>query len=382
MSNKKGRKVGSTITYTKGSLYKIKLRGKVLSKGKISLYLDLYRSYTKTDEGKIRPKKEVENLGLHIHENPKNTEERRYNDEKLKLALKIREKRESDLQHNAEGLISPNIKKINFLDYFQKFVDTYPNKDIRIVRYCFEHFKKFINKTYLAPADITEDLLIRFKSYLDVNLNGETPHNYFTKLKKLMKQAYEDRVISKNPAENIKNKRNEGIKKDILSFEEIESLAKTECGNPEVKKAFLFCLNTGLRFCDIKELKWKNIDTDKIIIKSQKKTNKPVYIDLNNTSKKLLGTSGNYEDDVFVLPTLSSCLRTLKTWTKKAKIDKNITWHSARHSFAINLLILSAGPKTVSGLLGHSSLKHTEKYMRFVNELSKQAVNKLPEIDI
>jgi site-specific recombinase XerD len=382
MGTENGKKVGSIITYTKGRLYRVKLRGKIQSKGKISLYLDYYRTYTRTEEGKVKPKKEFEYLGIYILEKPKTTKERQYNKEKQELALKIREKRESDLNHNSEGLISPNIKRINFLDYFQKFLDNYPNKDIRIVRYCFEHFKTFLGKDYLAPSDVTEDLLIKFKGYLDKNLNGETPYNYFTKLKKLTKQAYEERVLSKNPAENIKNTRNEGLKKEILNFTEIQALAKAKCGNPEVKRAFLFCLNTGLRFCDVKELKWQNINEDRIIIKSQQKTNKPVYIDLNNTAIKLLGKQGEYDKNVFTLPSLSSALRTIKTWTGETGINRNITWHSTRHSFAVNLLINKTDIKTVSGLLGHAGLKHTEKYTRIVDELKKQAVNTLPEIDL
>jgi len=63
-----------------------------------------------------------------------------------------------------------------------------------------------------------------------------------------------------------------------------------------------------------------------------------------------------------------------------AGIPKHITWHCARYSFGVNLLIMKNDVKTVSGLLGHSSIRMTEVYTRFVDELKKEAVDSLPDI--
>ena len=72
------------------------------------------------------------------------------------------------------------------------------------------------------------------------------------------------------------------------------------------------------------------------------------------------------------------CLKALKHWTGKAEIDKHITYHSLRHTFAVNILNNGANIKTVASLLGHSGLKHTEKYTRAVDSLKEQAINSLP----
>jgi integrase/recombinase XerD len=85
---------------------------------------------------------------------------------------------------------------------------------------------------------------------------------------------------------------------------------------------------------------------------------------------------------VFILPTLTGCLKTLKIWTKKAGITKNITWHSARHSFGTILLMNKTDIKTVSSLLGHSKLEHTQKYTHLIDELKKVAVDTMPELNI
>ena len=348
------------------------LREKQLANGNISLYLDIYH----------RGHRSYDFLKLYLKDNPRSPDERMKNKENLRLAESIRSMRESEIKHEEHGFVPPHKHDINFLDFFQKFLDEYPNKDIRIVRYCQEHFKKFIKESYLPPAKITEDLLRGFKKYLDDNLNGETPYNYFAKMKQVVRKAYKDRLLRLDPSENIRNTRNEGLKKEILTFTEIAKLAEASCSNEQIKRAFLFSLNTGLRFVDIKELKWKNINENHVIIQSQAKTKKSVYIDLNDNSRKILPPRRNVNEYIFTLPSLTGCLKVLKTWTRNAGIDKNITWHSARHSFAVNLLIQKNDIKTVSGLLGHVGLKHTEKYTRFIDELKKNAVNSLPEINI
>ena len=55
-------------------------------------------------------------------------------------------------------------------------------------------------------------------------------------------------------------------------------------------------------------------------------------------------------------------------------------FHGLRHSFAVNILNNGANIKTVASLLGHSGLKHTEKYTRAVDKLKEEAINSLPEL--
>ena len=66
-----------------------------------------------------------------------------------------------------------------------------------------------------------------------------------------------------------------------------------------------------------------------------------------------------------------TCLLTGALW---------VLFHTARHSFAVNILNNGANIKTVASLLGHSGLKHTEKYTRAVDKLKEEAINSLPEL--
>jgi site-specific recombinase XerD len=100
----------------------------------------------------------------------------------------------------------------------------------------------------------------------------------------------------------------------------------------------------------------------------------------------LLGLIGKHEKDkselIFPLPSHTMCSKALRHWVAKAGIDKHITWHCARHSFAVNILNNGANIKTVASLLGHAGLKHTEKYTRAVDKLKEEAINTLAGISL
>ena len=72
----------------------------------------------------------------------------------------------------------------------------------------------------------------------------------------------------------------------------------------------------------------------------------------------------------------------LKRWAEKAKIEKNIGWHTARHTFAVLSLESGAEIYTVSKLLGHKNVKTTQVYAKATDKMKREAVNALPEIKI
>ncbi|MBU1097323.1 MAG: site-specific integrase [Bacteroidetes bacterium] len=351
----------------------VRLREKQLTNGYIRLYLDIYYNGNRWTEF-LKDLKYKKNL--------QTPEDRHEKAEILALAEHVRATRESIIVHSNYGQVSPKLRSKDFIQYFKTYLDDYSNKDIRIVKYCLHHFKIFIGTDRLSFGALNEKLFRDFKKYLEDNLNGETPYNYFTKLKTVVKQAFKDRYLPNNPIESIKNTRNEGIKKDILNFNELGAMVSVECRNKEVRNAYLFCFNTGLRYCDVENLIWEDIQNERIILKEQKKTKKPVYIHLNSNAKKCLGEEKAKISKVFNLPSFTSCLIILKEWTKKAGIQKNITWHSARHSYATHLVSQGIPINIVSGLLGHSGIKHTQKYIRYIDELGKEAVNSIPELNI
>ena len=148
----------------------------------------------------------------------------------------------------------------------------------------------------------------------------------------------------------------------------------------------LYC---GLRYCDVKDLTFANVDYSNRLLKFEQNKTKGhsatsgVVIDLSDDILELIGkpsTDLNKDSLIFNLPSYTMCIKSIERWVKRAGIYKHITWHCARHSFAVNVLNSGANIKTVASLLGHSGLKHTEKYTRAVDSLKKEAMTKLTEL--
>ena len=139
----------------------------------------------------------------------------------------------------------------------------------------------------------------------------------------------------------------------------------------------------------MKDLTFANVDySNKLLKFEQNKTkghsaNSGVIIPLNDGLLHIIGKPQQAENNnslIFPLPSYEMCLKALKRWVKRAGINKHISWHCARHSFAVNILNNGANIKTVASLLGHSGLKHTEKYTRAIDSLKQDAINSLPEL--
>ena len=156
-------------------------------------------------------------------------------------------------------------------------------------------------------------------------------------------------------------------------MEEVRKLIATHYNreNDVMRRAFLFSCFTGIRKCDIERLTYENVDFTSMTLRfNQKKiewrsAHSGVTTPLNEHLMKLIGEPGeNPKALIFPLNKDQRVIqRHLNSWMKAAGITKHITWHCARHSFAVNILNGGADIKTVSSLLGHASLKMTEKYL-------------------
>lgn len=380
-----------------------KLQQSTLSDGRISLYLEYYlgrTQWTDKETGKIKVQhnRKKESLNLYLIQPARTQAERQKNKEILELAKEIRIEREQSFKADKTGKrLKTNIKKINFLDFFQTYIDNYTKKDIRMVQGALNRFKEYLTLEHtvfactIKPEQLTKDMIAGYVEYLESKSKGEGARGYFQRFKKVVKYAIEKDVLIKNPCTGIVCKVDEQVlRKDVLSIEELQTLISTTYTgqNPEIRRAFIFCLYTGVRFCDVVELKYSNVDySNKTLSFEQAKTkrhsiNSGVVIPLNDSLLRLIGEKPSQDGAIFVLPSHTMCLKALRRWTARAGIDKHITWHCARHSFAVNILNNGANIKTVSSLLGHSGLKHTEKYTRAVDRLKEDAINSLPEIKL
>lgn len=395
-----------------------KLEQNKLSDGRISLYLEYYlgreekpvldengnQVYYESGKMQGKPKFSVkhnrrkENLSLYLIDKPRTPAERQQNKETLELATRIRAEREQEFKESMLGYRLKKDRNVNFLDYFQAYIDAYTKKDIRMVQIALSRFKDFLKEQYpvyessIKPELITKDMMVEFVTYLQSRSVGEGAKSIYQRFKKVIHHAIEHDVMLKDPCKDVACKVDDQIlRKDVLSLEEIQQLINCHYDNenPNVRRAFIFCLYCGLRFCDVKDLTYRNIDySNKLLKFEQNKTkghsaNSGVVIPLNEGLLSIVGeppANGDKDVLIFNLPTYESCCKSVKRWVKRAGIDKHISWHCARHSFAVNILNNGANIKTVASLLGHSGLKHTEKYTRAVDKLKEEAINSLPEL--
>ena len=403
---KKNYRANNTYLIEGGKGDNPKLMAQALSDGRDSLYLEYYRGFTvrESKNGKMykSPNRECERLGLYLWRAPRTPIERQQNKDTLELAKKMRFERGQQELENNEGYRLKKKNDINFLDYYQSYIDNYTKKDKRNIELSFKRFKDFLKDTpeynkyqkRITPQQINRDMILVFVEYLQSRSVGEGAHTLFARFKKVVAYATEHGIFVKNPCHKITIKIDRGVlKKDVLSQEEITQLIATHYPreNPNIRRAFIFCLYTGVRYCDVKYLTFANIDfANRLLRFEQNKTKghsatSGVVTPLNDGLLRLIGTPtspDSRQELIFPLPSYEMCLKALKRWVKRAGINKHISWHCARHSFAVNILNNGANIKTVASLLGHSGLQCTEQYTRAIDSLKQQAIDSLPALNI
>ena len=156
-----------------------------------------------------------------------------------------------------------------------------------------------------------------------------------------MNTAVKQKIIIDNPFKYIDKPKMEEKEMVYLTKEEVQEIINTEFDNKEVKNAFLFGCYTGLRYSDIKGLKWTNIKNGSIQL-TQTKTKGTVCIPLGKNAEHILGLQRDNIEFVFDISRYSSSInKTLRNLTGKAEINKEVTFHSSRHTFAT--LLISSG---------------------------------------
>lgn len=400
-----------------------KLMGQSLNDGRDSLYLEFYLGYEKVESknGKTykKPLRQSERLSLYLWQAPRTPLERKQNKETLEIAKRIRFERGQKLLEETEGYRLKKNKDINFLTWMWSYYEAYTKADKRHIKRAYNCFVDYLidpegmftpkpgwtreqrekaskeksrrtRGLKVKPQQITKAMIAGFTDYLQKRFRGDGPHTLYGRFKKVIKAAVEEDVIRKNPCTGVVIKIDNGaLKKDVLSIEEMQKLIATHYPkeNADIRRAFIFCLYCGLRWCDVKDLTYANVDFSNKLLKFEQAKTKGhssasgVVIPLNDGLLGLIG-KGDRDALIFPLPSHTMCLKALRHWTKRAGIEKHITWHCARHSFAVNILNNGANIKTVASLLGHSGLSQTEKYTRAVDSLKEAAINSLPELKL
>lgn len=364
----------------------VKLRQRLLKTGNTSLYLDIY----------VKGRRKCEHLNLYLIPE-RSREDKAKNRETLRLADAIRAKRVVEVQNDRYGFERSKQSELKFLDYFQsvmqrKLKEGAMRQDLHW-RSTLVHLSEYCLPT-MTMQDVTKEFIQGFREYLMNNARNRktgaplaqySQMAYFSCFRACINQAYRDEIITSNPNVQVTRINAEEVERNYLTLEELRTMAATPFDeNDTFRRAFLFSCLTGLRKSDVHRLRWGDVhqqgEFTRIIFR-QKKTRGQEYIDINPQAAELMGTRRGDNDAVFAnFRENGNDRRYLTKWLARAGITKKITFHCARHTFAVMMIDLGADIYTVSKLLGHRSIKTTQIYAKILDKKKQAAAMMIPQI--
>lgn len=248
-----------------------------------------------------------------------------------------------------------------------------------------KHVEEYIKYEYklddLPVKDVDHKFITGFEYYLKTerNCSHNTAIKYITNFKKIIRIAYANDWISKDPFFNWKA-RLKIVNREFLTKEEIQTMIDKEIKIPrldQVKDIFIFCCYTGLAYADVAKLSKDDIvvgiDGERWIKTKRAKTDTRSNVPILPTAQAIIEKYKEHRDIIHgkkLLPILSNQKMNayLKEIADLCGISKNITFHLARHTFATTITLTNGVPiESVSKMLGHKSLKTTQHYAKILD---------------
>lgn len=279
---------------------------------------------------------------------------------------------------------------LEIFDYYLTSILAKLNKGYSMETY--KHYKSsrkrlasFIKYFYKKNDYPVESIDYKFLDSFDVYLKQKfgnhqnTAWNYHKHLRRVLNLAISMEHIQKNPYNKFKVPLEE-THREILTIEELTRLEEKDIQIERlaaVRDIFVFACYTGLSYSDISKLNQnhlqKGIDKKEWIIIDRSKTNNRCRIPVLPQAKEILRKYENYPKNQHkgvLLPVLTN--QKMNSYLKElgdiCNINKSITMHMARHTFATSVTLGNGVPiETVSKILGHTSLKTTQIYAKILD---------------
>lgn len=216
-------------------------------------------------------------------------------------------------------------------------------------------------------SDINLKNIKLFDDYIKRKVRMQSSvYSYHKRLKVYIREAYQLDMIKKNPYDGFSISRGESSARKYLEENELKKVERVNLpdqATSNVRDCFVFCCYTGLAYADLAKFSWKDIterDGKKYIDDVRQKTGVPYKIQLLSPAMRIL------EKHNYKLPIISNQqynLR-LKVLASYAGINKPLTSHMARHTFATWALSQGIRIETVSKMLAHTNVVTTQTYAR------------------
>ena len=370
----------------------IRIRERKLADGNISLYLDIY----------VKGTRKYESLGLYlIPESLPNA--KAANTRTRSIAEKIKSDRIIALQDRGikqwDKIKRSNMPLLDWLrqyeqDNFGFTVSTLKGRED--MRKKMEVYLEQEGLSYIGMNEIDPGFCRGFLRFLSTAKNsvvkkqeGRTiskgcAHHHQAVLNGAFNKAVREGIMQQNPMKMLDKREKfqpSPEEREFLTIEELRKLMNVPCSNEQVKNAFIFSCFTGLRLSDVRTLTWNKIhkmpDGETLYIHvMMQKTQKPLNVPLSKEAMRVLAPKDNGNEPIFTLPSSDATISYhIKRWMKAGGVDKTISFHCGRHTFATMMLTLGADIYTTSKLLGHSNVTTTQIYSQIIDKKKVETVN-------
>lgn len=361
----------------------VRIRFKKLANGSVSVYLAI----------NVNGRRTYDYLKLYLVPETDQTAKLQ-NRQTMEAVYAIKAQRILQITNGAAGIKKDLRNKMRLVDWLKIYQDRQVNKGkrgakrwVRTMIFVIEGYDGGKDAT-LADIDLQwlTDFMIYlmndYVTYKKTKLTNGTVDNYLRCLKAAFNVAVEEGIMPTNPMLALDRSHLKGTtyEREFLSVEEVKKLIDTPCRRPDIKGAFLFSCFCGLRISDVRSLQWKHVVTagEKMYLKiTQFKTRRPLSIPLSRQALRWMPERGGAGEDEYIFPPLSKNMTVLDDWAKEAGINKHVTFHVSRHTFATMELTMGADIYTTSKLLGHTSVATTQIYAKVINSKKEEAVSLL-----
>ena len=294
-------------------------------------------------------------------------------------------KQKASLIELDELLRTGNYDRQSFTEFIKKDIEQFKSN------YKYNTIRKYKSVLAILQAykgnipfiDVGPVFWRKYEQYLKRRENNQnTIQKAFAVLNVFLNRAVASEVIKTKSLTNIKVAKGESLLK-YLTIDELgllEALYKTKLSKQHERalRCFLFCCYTGLRFSDIRALKYKNIENNSRIVIKMEKSPKTVRIPLSNFALELLPVVENPlpEMNVFRVYTNQPMNRYLKQIAQNAGIKKDIGFHYSRHTFGTCSIEKGIDVYTVKEIMGHSNVVTTQIYAKVTSTLIDKEMEK------
>ena len=237
--------------------------------------------------------------------------------------------------------------------------------------------KSFYKRNDMSMLELTPDFIKEFAVYLstEAGLRNGTIWEKCMWLKGVVMRAHFNGMIPRNPfaqfhiSPNVKER-------EFLTEDELKAVMTHEFADPKlayIRDLFVFASFTALSFVDIKELTNDHIvevNGEKWIISKRHKTGVPFQVKLLDIPLQIIERYRPFQENNFVFPNLNywSICKPLKKMIRECGVNKDISFHSARHGFATLALCKGMPIESVSRILGHTNIETTQIYAKITVE--------------